>query len=106
MYRIGKVDRSGAARQRNQIALWGEGEHLVLKHLELGVLEEFFRPRRMVENVQELAQPAVLRSLGRGSAVLVGPMRGDPELGDVVHLAGAEPHLDALLLRPDDPGAQ
>src|SRR5207248_2315177 len=106
MHRIGKVDRGGAARQRYQIALRGKGEHLVLKHLELGVLEEFFRPRRMVEDIQELAQPAILRSLGRGSAMLVGPMRGDPELSDIVHLAGADLHLDALLLRPDDPGVQ
>src|SRR5438105_4523326 len=107
MYRIGKVDRSGAARQRDQIPLGGKGEYLVLKHLELGVLEEFFRPRRMVEDVQQLAEPAILRSFGLGSAVLIGPMRGDPEQQRIeVQIRTREMHDDALLLGADDPGVQ
>ncbi len=37
---IGEIHRRGAARQRDQIALRREAEHLILEHLELGVLEE------------------------------------------------------------------
>ena len=41
--RIGEIDRRRLARQRDQLALWGETEHLVVEQFELGVLEEFFR---------------------------------------------------------------
>src|SRR5206468_2355062 len=106
MHRIGEIDRGGAARKRDQITLGGKSEDLVLEHLELGVLEELLRPRGVIEDVQELAQPAILRSLGLTRALLVAPVGGDTELGDLVHLAGADLHLDALLLGTDDPGMQ
>ena len=61
---IGEVDRRRAARQRDQIALGREAEHLVLEHLELGVLEEFLRVGRVLEDVEQLAQPAVLPAVG------------------------------------------
>src|SRR5690606_34956176 len=37
---IGEIDRGRAARQRNQLALRCEAEHLILEQLELGVLEK------------------------------------------------------------------
>src|SRR6202042_1034204 len=43
MDRVGEVDRRCATRQRDQPPLRSEAEHLVVKQLELGVLEEFFR---------------------------------------------------------------
>ena len=106
MHRIGKIDGGSAARQRDQVAFRGKGKDLVLKHLELGVLEKFLRPRGVVEDVQKLAQPAILRPLGLAGALFVAPMRGDAEFGDLVHVAGADLHLDALLLRSDDTGVQ
>src|SRR3954454_22360470 len=106
MHRVGKIHRRRAARQRDQIAFRGEGEDLVLEHLELGVLEEFLRPGSVVEDLQQLAQPAVLPALGVAAALLVDPMRGDPELIDLVHVAGADLHLDALPLRADHAGVQ
>ena len=36
--------------------------------------------------------------------LLVDPVGGDAELGDLVHLAGADLHLDPLPLRPDHAG--
>jgi hypothetical protein len=57
---IGEIDRRRAARQRDQIALGREAEHLVLEHLELGVLEELLRIVGVLEDVEQLAQPAVL----------------------------------------------
>ena len=66
MHRIGEIDRGGAARQRDQIALRGEGEDLVLEHLELGVLEEFLRARGLLEDFEQLAQPAILPPVDPG----------------------------------------
>ncbi len=39
-------------------------------------------------------------------AVLVRPVGGDPPLGPLVHLAGADLHLDRLAGRADDGGVQ
>src|SRR5258708_30589065 len=61
---ICEVDRRRAARQRDQNALGRGAEQLVLEHLELGVLEEFLGIGGMIENVEQLAQPAILPSLG------------------------------------------
>ena len=44
------------------------------------MLEELFRARGVVEDVQEFAQPAVLRSFGLAGALFVGPVRGYAEL--------------------------
>ena len=41
-----------------------------------------------------------------GELVLVRPVRGDAPLGPLVHLAGADLHLDRLAGRPDDRGVQ
>ena len=106
MDRIGEIDRRRAARQRDQIALRREGEDLVLEHFELGVLEKFLRARGMVEDVEQFAQPAVLRPVGAAGALLVDPVRGDAELGDLMHVAGADLDLDALPLGADDAGVE
>jgi hypothetical protein len=106
VHRIGEIDRGRAARQGDQIALRGEGEHLILEHLELGVLEEFLGSGGVFEDVEEFAQPAVLRALGGAGALLVAPMRGNAQFGDLVHVAGADLDLDALLLGADHAGVQ
>ena len=103
---VGEVDRRGAARQGDQVALGREAEHLVLEHLELGVLEEILGPGRVLEDVQQLADPAILLALGDPGALLVGPVRRHAELGQLVHVAGADLHLDLAPLRPDDRGVQ
>ena len=43
VHRIGKIDGRGTLGQRDELALGREAEHLVVKQLELGVLEEFAR---------------------------------------------------------------
>ena len=40
---IGEVNRRGPARQRNQLALWREAEHLVLEEFEARMLEKLLR---------------------------------------------------------------
>ena len=40
---IGKINRRRTAGQLDDLALWRETEHLVLKQLKLGMLQELFR---------------------------------------------------------------
>src|SRR6266403_1548976 len=101
MYGIGEVDGRRAARQGDEVPLGREAEDLILKHLELGMLEELLRAGSMLENIEQLAQPAVLLALGLRCALLVGPVRGDAELGDLVHFARTDLNLDSLPLGPD-----
>src|SRR5258708_9595827 len=54
---IREVDPRRAARQRDQIALGREAEHLAPEPLELGVLEGILGIGGMVEKVETLAQP-------------------------------------------------
>jgi hypothetical protein len=83
-----------------------EAEDLVLEHLELGMLEELLRPRGMLEDIEQLAQPAILLAVDLGGALLVAPMRGNAHLGDLVHAVGADLHLDAHALWADDTGVE
>ena len=103
---IGEVDRRRALGQGDQVAARGEAEHLVLEHLELGVLEEFLGSGGLLEDLQEAAQPVVLPAVGRPSRLLVGPVRRDAELGHLVHLARADLHLDAPALGAENRGVQ
>ncbi len=106
MDRIGEIDRRGAARQGDQVALRGEGEDLVLEHLELGVLEKFLGIDGMFEDFEQFAQPAVLPTVDAARLLLVDPVRGDAELGHLMHVAGADLDLDALPLGPDHAGME
>ncbi len=107
VHRIGEVDRRGPARQRDQLALRREAEHLVVEQFELGVLEELLRIGAVRQQLDGSAQPGIglrfaRQHLGRRpGAVLVQRMRGDAVFGDLVHLLGADLQLDALLPGPD-----
>ena len=106
MDRVGEVNRGRAARQRNQPPLGGEAEHLVVKQLKLGVLEEFFRIIAG-ERLDRLPQSAIGSALahrqrvGAQPQVFVDAVRGDAVLGDLVHLVCANLQFDPLAARPD-----
>ncbi len=106
MHREREIYRRRAAGQRDDVALRGEAEHLVVVHFELGVLEEFLGALGLFHDLEQLAHPAVLLAFGadliRACLLLVAPMRGDPVFGDFVHVLGADLHFDALLLWADD----
>jgi hypothetical protein len=89
---IGEIDRRGAARQRFQVAARREAEDLVLEHRELGVREELLGLGRVLQDVEKLADPAILAAGGDPALLLVGPVRRDPELGHLVHLPGLDLH--------------
>src|SRR3954470_683535 len=104
--RVGEVDRRGAARKCYQVALGGEAEHLVLEHLHFGVLEEVLGTAGVLQDVQELPDPAVLPALSDLGVLLVGPVRRDAELGLLVHLARADLYLDLAVLGTYDRGVE
>ncbi len=109
MDRVGEVNRRGAAGQRNQPPLGGEAKHLVVKQLELGVFEEFFRVIAR-ERLDRLPQSAVGSALayrqrvGAQPQVFVDAVRGDAVLGDFMHLVCADLQFDTLAARPNHRG--
>jgi len=106
VHRIGEVDRRGAARQGIEVALGGEDEDLILVHLELGVLEKLLGIRGMLQDVEEFAQPAILAALVLALPLLVAPMGGHTEFGDLMHFPGADLDFDPLLFRSNDAGME
>ncbi len=106
MDRVGEVDRRRAARQRDQAPLRREAEDLIVEQLELGVLEEFLRVAfgEIGDRAAQPGESAAFRretALVRREPVLVERMGRDAELGDLVHLLGADLQFDALARRPD-----
>src|SRR5215475_1895435 len=114
VHRVGKVDRRGATRQRNQPPFGREAEHLILEQLELGVFEKLLRVVALEQGIDQPAQPHIgvlarlaavaAAMLGAGNTVLVEGVGGHAILGDVVHVGGADLQLDALVPRTDDGG--
>ena len=112
MDRIGEIERGRALRQRDQRALRREGEHVIGVHFELGVLEEFLVAAAMFGDLQKRARRFARIQAHRGCLlfvkavgfVLVAPVRGDAELGQLVHLFGADLDLDPHVAGPDHGG--
>ncbi len=71
------------------------------------MLEELLGAVAALQELDHVAQPFErirLAAVAGFDVLAVAPMRGDAALGDVVHLLGADLHLDALAFRPDDGG--
>jgi hypothetical protein len=66
--------------------LRGEGEDPVLVHRHARMLEQLFGALGMVEDLDQIADPAHLR-VGAHLVLLVRPVRGEAELGLGVHVA-------------------
>ncbi len=98
MDRISEVDRGRAARQSDEAPLRREAEHLILKQLEFGVLEELVGivGRERFDDLSQAAIGGALAAFDRRAAVLVERMRGDAVFGDFVHAMGSDLQLDAL----------
>ena len=100
---IGKIQRSGVARQCEDVALGGEQVDLVGEQVDLDVLQELQRRAGRSLALQQVGDPrmrAALRTVGRAT-VFVRPMRGDATLGDQVHFLGANLHLDRRAVRAE-----
>ena len=103
VHRISEVDTGRADRQRDDPALRGEDEHLVLFEVGLQVLHEGRGVGDVGLPVDDAVQPVDVA--GRAIA-LVGPVGGDAPFGALVHLLRSDLHLDDLAARADHRGVQ
>ena len=96
---IGEVDGRGAGGQVDHVAHGGEHEHLVGEHIHLQGVDEVLGVGALLV-LQQAADPLVVFLVAGALAVLlVLPVGGDAVLGHLVHLPGADLHLegDAVL---------
>ena len=98
---VREVERRGARRQRLDLALGREDEHLVLEEVRLQRLGELLRVVRVLLPVEQLAQPLDLLLDRLAAVLLVDPVRGHTELGGAVHLHRADLDLERSSLGPD-----
>src|SRR5690606_16246903 len=108
---IGEIDRRRTARQRDQLALRGETEDLVLEQFELGMLQELLRIVAFRKRLDRASEPRIGAGLLRQQfttvaalPILVERVGGDPVFGDLVHPPGAKLQFDTLPGRTDDRG--
>ena len=101
---VGEVDGRRAGRQRDDLALGGEHVDLVLLEVELERFEELDRIVGLAVDVGDPLQPGHVR--GGVLLLLVAPVGRDAVLGPVVHLGGADLHLDRIAVEPDHRGVQ
>ena len=114
MYRIGKVDGCGPFRQRDQIALGREAEHLIMEQFKLGMLQKLLRTIAFRKHFDEMAQPTIgvgfrclhPHTLGSflGLGVLINTMRRHPALSDFMHELRADLQFHAHPVRANDGG--
>src|SRR5215204_1014953 len=95
---IGKVERSSARWQLDDVALWGKDVDLVLEDVRLQRLDEFFCVANFLAPLHELAEPGNLCLDTRVglTALFVAPVRGHAVFGDFVHLVGSDLNFEPL----------
>ena len=103
---IGKVNRVRPLRQVDDITARRKDKDLIREHIELQCLEEFLRIVVFLLQTDHLAQPRhlLIVLVGRADAaprLLVLPMRGNAELGDLVHRLRANLYLKRIAVRHD-----
>ena len=96
---IGEINGRRAARQLHHLAFGRETEHLVRIHLQLDGFEEILVILFAVELLGQLRNP-LRRVHGKGvlrpHTIAIGPVGRHAGFGNVMHLPGADLHLDAL----------
>ena len=104
---VGEVQRRRPGGQRLDLALGREDEDLLVEEVDLEVLHELLRVGELLLPVEHRAQPLQLRLALRdlhaaaAGVGLVEPVRGDAELGQLVHLARADLDLQRQPLGTD-----
>ena len=97
---VGEVHRGGTLAQPHHIPLGGEHEHFLVEEVLLDRAQEVAAVLTNVVllPVHQLPQPVEPLRIGTGSGggspLLVFPVGGDAEFGHLVHLSGADLHLD------------
>ena len=103
---VGKVDGGGSGRQVLHVAVGGEHEHLVGKHIHLQGVDELLGVGALLV-FQQAPDPLVF-ALGAGSlaVLLVLPVGGHAVFSDLVHLLGADLHLKGDAVGAHDGGVE
>ena len=105
---IGKVDGGGPGGQALHVAVGGKDEHLVGEHIHLQGADELLRIGVLLA-LQQLAHPLELvlaAQLLVGQALLILPVGGHAVFRRLVHLPGADLHLEGDALPADDRGVE
>ena len=117
VHRIGKVDGRGARTEHLHLAGRREDEDLAVVQVDLHGFEELLGVGQVVllgpverapqpcELVVEALRGALLVAVGV-ARLLVEPVGGNAVLGVLVHLLGADLHLEGAARRTDDRGVQ
>ena len=103
---VGKVDGRGAGGQVLHVAARCEDEHLIGEHIDLQRVDIVLCVRALLV-FQQTADPLVAPfGAGALAVLLVFPVGGHAVLGDLVHLLGADLHLEGQAVRADDRGVE
>ena len=104
---VREIDRRGAARQVDDLALRrehvdGVGEEALLERGEpLARIGDGVLPVEHLPQPRDLLVERGIGALRLAAAFLVAPVRGDTVLGMLVHLEGADLHFERLVLGSD-----
>ena len=91
---VSKVDGRGAGGEIDDIALGGEHEHLISEHIHLQGMDKLLGVGALLI-FQQPAHPFIVVLVALALAVLlIFPVGGDTVFGDLVHLPGADLHLE------------
>ena len=103
---IGEVDGGGSGGQILYVAVGGEHKHLVGEHIHLQGVDEFLRVGALLI-FQQAAHPLVL-ALGAGAlpVLLILPVGGYAVFGNLMHLFGADLHLEGNAVVAHDGGVK
>ena len=106
---VGKIDRGGTLRQVDDIAARGEDIDAVLEYVRLHAVHEL---RRVGDFLAPIHQPAqrvdalLVAFVDAAAFFFVAPVRGDAIFGVLVHLGGADLHLERFSIVINDGGMQ
>ena len=91
---IGEVDGRGSGGEVDDVATGGEHEHLVGKHIYLQGVDEVLGVGALLV-LQQAADPLIAALVpGPLTVLLILPVGGDAVFGHLVHLTGADLHLE------------
>ena len=110
MHGVSEVDRRCARRQFDNATFGGENVNLIREEIGFHALDKFKRAARTLLKFQQALHPALGADLcGRAAfatVLFIGPVRGNTHLCHLVHVFGANLHLNRHAVRPDHRGVQ
>ena len=105
---IGKIDGRGAGGEVDHVALGGKDEDLVGKHVDLQVVEEVLRVGLLLafQQAPDPGKAVLVAGAQHGAALthLVFPVGGNAVFSRVMHLPGADLHLEGDARAADNGG--